>query len=389
MDEAFGPARYARYAQLRAAQPIVKVITPDHDITKSRPMWLVTRHDDVLQALRDPRLRLQPPAEMQRMVAAEGGPMAPRNLLNTDGDDHTRLRKAASGLFGRRRMEALRPAIQATTESLIDALPQHEPVDFIEHFALQLPLTVICQLMGIPEADHGLFRDWTKSIFDAEGDTMAGLGNLLRYMVGLIELKRAEPGDDLTTEFLASAADLNPQEVIGTLMLLLVAGHETTTNLIGNGLLALLLHPEEQAKLRTKPDLVPDAIEEFLRYDAPVAHGTIRHASEDIVIAGTTVPKGDQVILALGSANQDAELVGGHSELDVARAPSKHLAFGHGVHYCLGAPLARLEGQIAFGTLLRRLPEIELAVSAEELEWRISPLMRGLSTLPVRITKGS
>jgi cytochrome P450 len=331
---------------------------------------------------------VQPPAEVAR-AEAEAGLVRPRNLLNTDGDDHTRLRRAASGLFGRHRMEALRPAVQATTEQLVDQLPEHEPVDFIEHFALQLPLTVICQLLGVPAEDHGLFRDWTKSIFDADGDTMAGIGNLLRYMVGHVERKRAEPGDDMTTEFLAAAEDLSPQEVIGTMMLMLVAGHETTTNLIGNGLLALLLHPEEQAKLRTKPDLVPDAIEEFLRYDAPVAHGTIRYASEDMVIAGTAVPKGDQVILAFGSANRDAEFIGEGDELDVARAPSKHLAFGHGVHYCLGAPLARLEGQIAFETLLRRLPKIELAVPVEELEWRISPLMRGLSTLPVLLTKRS
>jgi cytochrome P450 len=219
------------------------------------------------------------------------------------------------------------------------------------------------------------------SIFDADRDGSAGVTNLHKYMVALIETKRRAPGDDLTTELLQGDHDLTGQELADTLMLLLTAGHETTVNLLGNGLLALLEHPDQLAELKARPELLPQAVEELLRFDSPVAHSIMRYPREDIEIAGTTIPAGHPVLLAIGSANHDLE---DPDDLDITRPASKNLAFGHGIHYCLGAPLARLEGQIAFDVILRRLAEIHLAGPPQ---WRTSLFMRGLHTLPVAIIR--
>lgn len=382
MDKIFGPDRYERYAELRRTAPVASVISPETDmIARGAPMWVVTRHDDVLAALLDPRIGLAPPIGLHPTIDGPDGPTIPRHLLTTDAPEHTRLRRAVSGLFGRHRMDALRPTIQSRADSLIDAMPADGQVDFLESFALPLPTTVICRLLGIPAADEGSFREWTLAVFDTERDGSAGITSLNRYMVNLIESKRSNPGDDLTSELLAGDHDLTDQELADTLMLLLVAGHETTVNLIGNGLLALLRHPDQLERLRKEPELIPDAVEELLRYDTPVPHSVIRYPRADVEIAGTTVPEGQPVLLALGSANHD---LGNDDELDVTRTPSTHLAFGHGIHYCLGAPLARLEGQVAFGTILARLPRIELA---GEPRWRTSLVMRGLSSLPLAIAK--
>jgi cytochrome P450 len=271
-------------------------------------------------------------------------------------------------------MEALRPAIQQYTDSLIDALPPE--TDFVESFAEVLPTNVICQLFGVPEADRRDFREWTMALFDTERDGAAGITNMNHYMVDLIEAKRANPADDLTTELLDGDHDLTDKELADTLMLLVSAGHETTVNMIGTGLLALLEHPDQLAELRERPELVPDAVEELLRFDSPVSHSIIRYPREDVEIAGTTIPEGEPVLLGIASANQYLP------DLDITRPASKHLAFGHGLHYCIGAPLARLEGQVVFGTIARRLDTIELTSVPE---WRTSLLMRGLRTLPVRL----
>lgn len=378
MDTVFGADRYPRYAQLRVHEPVSTVIAPPGDIGGGEPMTLISRYDHVREALSDPRLRVEPPARHQPLMNGE----TPRILLNSDAPDHTRLRHAVNGLFGRHRMTALRPAVEATANRLLDALPSYGTVDLLTRFAMPLPLTVICELLGVPDADRAQFRGWTAQFFDADGDSAESLGNMGGYLAGLLQRKRAEPADDLTSELLARPHDLTDPELVGTLLLLLVAGHETTMNLIGNGLLALLTHPAQLARLRHEPGLIVDAVEELLRFDSPVAHAVPRYAAEDLEIGGVKIAAGSTVLLALGSANHDMTLVDG---LDVSRLPSRHLAFGHGPHYCLGAPLARLEGQVAFRTLLRRLPRIALAVPANSLRWRTSLTMRGLVELPVRI----
>ena len=378
MDTVFGADRYPRYAQLRVHEPVSTVIAPPGDIGGGEPMTLISRYDHVREALSDPRLRVEPPARHQPLMNGE----TPRILLNSDAPDHTRLRHAVNGLFGRHRMTALRPAVEATANRLLDALPSYGTVDLLTRFAMPLPLTVICELLGVPDADRAQFRGWTAQFFDADGDSAESLGNMGGYLAGLLQRKRAEPADDLTSELLARPHDLTDPELVGTLLLLLVAGHETTMNLIGNGLLALLTHPAQLARLRHEPGLIVDAVEELLRFDSPVAHAVPRYAAEDLEIGGVKIAAGSTVLLALGSANHDMTLVDG---LDVSRLPSRHLAFGHGPHYCLGAPLARLEGQVAFRTLLRRLPRLALAVPANSLRWRTSLTMRGLVELPVRI----
>ena len=378
MDTVFGADRYPRYAQLRVHEPVTTVIAPPGDIGGGEPMTLNSRYDHVREALGDPRLRVEPPARHQPLMNGE----TPRILLNSDAPDHTRLRQAVNGLFGRHRMTALRPAVEATANRLLDALPSYGTVDLLTRFAMPLPLTVICELLGVPDADRAQFRGWTAQFFDADGDSAESLGHMGGYLAGLLQRKRAEPADDLTSELLARPHDLTDPELVGTLLLLLVAGHETTMNLIGNGLLALLTHPAQLARLRHEPGLIVDAVEELLRVDSPVAHAVPRYAAEDLEIGGVKIAAGSTVLLALGSANHDMTLVDG---LDVSRLPSRHLAFGHGPHYCLGAPLARLEGQVAFRTLLRRLPRIALAVPANSLRWRTSLTMRGLVELPVRI----
>lgn len=379
MDTVFGADRYPRYAQLRVHEPVSTVIAPPGDIGGGEPMALISRYDHVRDALTDPRLRVEPPARHQPTV---NGGEVPRLLLNTDPPGHTRLRAAVNGLFGRHRVTMLRPFVEATANRLLDALPANATVDLLERFALPLPLTVICELLGVPAADRAPFHGWTRQLFDAAGDSSDGVGHLHEYLAGLLRRKRSEPGDDLTSELLARPHDLTDPELVGTLLLLLVAGHETSSNLIGNGLLALLTHPAQLARLRHEPGLIVDAVEELLRFDSPVAHAVPRYATEDLEIGGVKIAAGSTVLLALGSANHDMTLADG---LDVSRLPTRHLAFGHGPHYCLGAPLARLEGQVAFRTLLRRLPRLALAVPATSLRWRTSLTMRGLVELPVRI----
>ncbi len=378
MDTVFGADRYTRYAQLRVHEPVSTVIAPPGDIGGGEPMTLVSRYDHVREALSDPRLRVEPPERHQPLMNGQ----TPRILLNTDPPEHARLRQAVNGLLGRHRVTALRPAVEATARQLVDALPPYGTVDLLARFAVPLPLTVICELFGVPEADRALFRKWTVQFFDADGDSSEGIGQMGAYLAELLRRKRDEPGDDLTSELLARPHDLTEPELVGTLLLLLVAGHETSTNLIGNGLLALLTHPAQLTKLRQEPGLIVDAVEELLRFDSPVAHAVPRYATEDLEIGGVRIAAGSTVLLALGSANHDMTLT---DNLDVSRLPTRHLAFGHGVHYCLGAPLARLEGQVAFRTLLRRLPRLALGVPANTLRWRTSLTMRGLVELPVRI----
>ncbi len=376
------------FARMREEGPVTQVRMPDGGRT-----WLVTRYADVRAALTDPRLckdwagKLQPPDWSPDPVTA----YLTVHLLNLDPPDHTRLRKLVSKAFTARRVAGLRPRVEAITASLLDAMAGRDEADLIEAFAFPLPITVICELLGIPASDQETFQAWSHAVVSSVGTQedfhATGLA-MYRYFTDLVAAKRQAPADDLLSALIAArdAGDsLDERELIAMLFLLLIAGHETTTNLIASGALALLTNPPELARLRADPSLLPGAVEELLRYVNPLNHATERFTVEPVEIGGVTIPAREWVLCVTSSANRDPARFDSPDALDVGRDAGGHLAFGHGIHYCLGAPLARLEGEVGFGALLARFPDLSLAVPAGELRWRPSSLIHGLESLPVRL----
>jgi cytochrome P450 len=384
------------FAEVRHLGAVHRVTLADgHDA------WLVVRYEEAMAALNDPRLSKDMHAALARGsdVVAEGlpGPDFARHMLTVDPPDHTRLRKLVSAAFSPRRVQALGPRVQTLTDDLLDviaALDPARPVDLVSTFAFPLPFTVICELLGIPHADRAqLGREFTALLVPtttaaeyAEAKKASDL--VVAMLEGLVADKERHPGDDLVSA-LISARDgeerLSSQELLSTIFQLMVAGHDTTASLIGNSVAALVRNPEELSTLRSDPGQIPAAIEEFLRYDAPVPHSTFRYSVEPVTIAGVTIPTGAQVIICMAAANRDHAKYAHPESLDVRRAVTRHLAFGHGVHYCLGAPLARLEGRVALESLLGRFPQLRLAVPSDSLRWAHGDglVLRGLSELPV------
>jgi len=383
---------YPQYARMREECPVPQV----RRATGLEP-FLITRYEDAKAALADPRLAKNPETARAALEAAglgryyfNAGEGLAFNMLTSDPPSHTRLRRMVAAEFTPRRIAELRPWIQQLADSLVDAVVRDGHADLIGSFAAPLPALVIAELLGIPAEDREEFQTWSQMSMRAPQDPRQreGLLALYHYLAGQIQAKRDKPGEDLISALIASREEerLNEAELLGATALLLVAGHETTVNLIGNGMLALLEHPEQSALLRSRPELIPGAVEEFLRYDGAAERATYRFAVEDVEIAGTVIPAGSVVMVALASADRDEAAFADPDVLDVTRAPRGHLAFGHGIHFCLGAALARLEGEIAFETLLRRLPDLALAVPAQELRYRLSTFMRGLESLPVTFT---
>ncbi len=392
LDSAFFADPHALYARLREESPVARARTP-----VGLPVWLVTRHDDARQALNDPRLakdadgfaqaldRHPLPPERQAVFAQE----LSRHMLSSDPPDHTRLRKLVSRAFTMRAIAGMRPRVEAIATGLADQMDAGPPqVDLLDAFAFPLPMAVICDLLGVPFADRAAFRRWSDTLLSSDGPaadrTAAGIA-MAQYLSALVADKRARPDDDMLSAIVAASEDadrLSADETVSMAFLLLVAGHETTVNLIGNGMLALLRRPDLLAELRADPAQTPQAVEEFLRFDGPVTLATFRHTTEAVEIGGTTVPAGEIVLVALASANRDPGHHPAADALDLHR-DAGHLAFGFGIHHCLGAPLARLEGDVAFRTQLARFPDLALACPPEELAWRPSILLRGLTRLPV------
>jgi cytochrome P450 len=372
------------HARLRAQRPVVPVIMPG-----GTPVWLVTGYPEARAALADPRLRKRMPGwhpAPDSIIAA-----LDVHMLNSDPPDHERLRRLVNKAFTTRRVERLRPRITAITARLLDDMSARPEVDLLASFAFPLPITVICELLGVPVADRDDFRTWSATIVS---DTVGPVTfqehttAMVRYLLALLAAKRREPADDLLSALLAAqdAGDtLSQNELVSMAFLLLVAGHETTVNLISSGMLTLLLNPAELARLRADPALTGGAVEELLRHVCPVNVATYRVAADPIEIGGVRISRGDPVLIALSGANRDPSRFGDPDRLDLSRDSSGHLAFGHGIHYCLGAPLARLEAEIAFGGLLTRFGSIRLAVPAASLRWRPSTLIHGLESLPVRL----
>ncbi len=379
--------------RMREKAAVTPVITPE-----GQRAWLITRYGDVRSALADPRLvkdwrKLMNPDNVPDPTV--GFLMA--HMLNADPPDHTRLRRLVQKAFTPGRVAALRPRIEAITASLVDGLAERAAnrpdgvIDLIPAFAFPLPMTVICELIGIPDDDREDFSSWSQVILSSTAtmeEFRAAAVSMYGYFMPLLAAKRAAPADDLLSALITARDDadsLTEPELLAMMFLLLVAGHETTVNLIASGTLALLTHPAELARLHADPGLLPGAVEELLRYANPLNHATDRYALEPLTIGGVTIPPGESVLCVTSSANRDPRRFADPDRLDVGRDTSGHVAFGHGIHYCLGAPLARLEGEVAFGALLSRFPSLALAVPPSSLRWRPSSLIHGLETLPVRL----
>lgn len=381
----------------------VRELGPVHPVTLAdgHAAWLVVRYDEARSLLNDRRLSkdMQAAFASGATAVAEGlpGPAFARHMLAVDPPDHTRLRRLVSAAFSVRRIEGLRPRVQAIVDDLLDgvaAAGADHRVDLVAAFAFPLPFTVICELLGVPDADRPTLGREIRTLLaptptpEEYERARTASDAVVAMLVGLVESKQDHPGDDLVTALIRARDGhecLDQQELLSTIFQLIVAGHDTTTSLIGNAVVALMRHPDELARLQSDPDRIGPAVEELLRYDAPVPHSTFRYAIEPVEISGVTIPAGAQVIISLAAANRDSDRFTDPESLDVARSDQRHLAFGHGIHFCLGAPLARMEGVLALGALLRRFPELRLAIPAEELRWGHGDglVLRGLSELPV------
>lgn len=361
--------------------------------------WLITGHAEVRSALADQRFakdsrRIAELLDSQSLPGTDSlfGQSLLHHMLNTDPPEHGRLRGLVNKAFTPRAIERLRPRIEEICDELLDSLGGRQHVDLLAAYAVPLPIKVICELLGIPQEDRAEFRSWSNALVSAlptEVVTEASAA-MADYLHRLIEAKEKDPGEDMLSALIhvRDRGDrLDTSELVAMACLLLAAGHETTVNLIGNGTLALLTNPDQCAMLREDPSRLPGAIEEFLRYDSPVNQATLRFTAEPVEIAGVCIPENQFVMLSIDSANHDARRYTDADVLDIGRDAGGHLAFGYGIHYCLGAPLARLEAEVAFNKLLGRYGRIDLAIPAEQLEWRFSVVMRGLERLPVRLSR--
>ena len=387
---------YPTYARLRRDAPVSLGTTPIFGT-----VWLVTRYDDVLAGLKHPLLS----SDLGKRQTGSGWMTRWRpgflttlqdTMVTTDDPDHRRLRELVHLAFTPRRIEQITARIEQITAQLLDGLAHKRRTDLIADYALPLPLTIISEMLGVPDSERHNFHRWSAGFLEIAGASsplkmLAQVPNgmrLMRFFRRLIAARRADPRDDLITALVQAetAGDrLSEQEVLSMIFLLLLAGHETTVNLIANGVLALLQHPGEMEKLRSRPELIDLAVEELLRFGNPVEHGNFRFALDDLEIAGQRIPKGAIVVLLLASANRDETVFAEPERLDIAREPNRHLGYGFGVHYCLGAQLARVEGRVAIRRLLARFPSLRLAVPPETLRWRHTVAVRGLESLPIEV----
>ena len=366
---------YPAFAKLRAQGAVVPVPLPA--AYRQGVVWLVTRFDDAVQVLRDPRFTIDArvldapngaPGQPHTRASSDVGIFGGRSMIDVVGVDHARLRGLVSKAFTPRYIETLRPNIQRIADDLLDRVQARGAMDLVHEYGYPLPITVICDILGVP-------HDRRDRLLDGSA-----------YITDLVAEKRRHPGDDLLSQLVrmeAAGDHLDEEELRAMVGLLIFAGHETTANLISIGVLTLFDHPDVLARLRAEPDLIPGAIEELLRVNGPVLTPAPRFAREDLELAGQQIRRGDLALVSLGSANHDEAAFTDPEALDIARALNRHIAFGQGVHFCLGAPLARLEGDIAFRTLLRRMPRLRLNAPRDSIRWRGNVTLRGLTALPV------
>jgi cytochrome P450 len=420
-DSHFMADAYDTYADLRAKGPVSRVRfaggeEESGDGEESREFFFrnetffVTHYNEVIATLLDDRFSVDPRSGMSEEQLEQQPPMPEelrplsRSILLLDPPDHTRLRKLVQPSFTGRGMQALRGNIQQIADDFLDKAERDAAergeatpdrwMDLIEAFAYPFPVTVISHMLGIPREDRETIRGWTENLLSADRlrgremdeETRAGLREFIDYLQDLFERKRRAPTDDMISRLVHAEEGgdvLDGDEVLSTVFLMFLAGHVTTVNLIGNGVVALLTHPDQLAKLKANTELAKGVVEETLRYWGPVDFIGRRIAKEDVEVGGTVIPSGEQATVSLAAANRDPARFANPDVFDITRADAnRHVAFGKGIHVCLGAPLARVEGQVAFGTLFGRLPELRLAVPAEEVRWGAS-FLRGFARLPV------
>ncbi|QUI32152.1 cytochrome P450 [Streptomyces alfalfae] len=396
----FATDPYPAYAWLRENSPVHRTTLPS-----GVEAWLVTRYADARQALADQRLSKNPahhdePAHAKGKTGIPGERKAElmTHLLNIDPPDHTRLRRLVAKAFTPRRVAEFAPRVQELTDRLIDRFAHQGSADLIHDFAFPLPIYAICDLLGVPREDQDDFRDWAGMMIRHGGGPRGGVARSVKkmrgYLAELIHRKRLDPGDDLISGLIRASdhgEHLTENEAAAMAFILLFAGFETTVNLIGNGVYALLTHPEQRERLQRAlaqgdTGLLETGVEELLRFDGPVELATWRFATEEMALGGQRIAAGDPVLVVLAAADRDPERFEHPDTLDLSRRDNQHLGYGHGIHYCLGAPLARLEGRTALATLLRRLPDLRLAADPADLRWRGGLIMRGLRMLPVEFT---
>jgi cytochrome P450 len=385
----FDPPR--EITRLREARPVSPMVFPD-----GHEGWIVTGYDAVRQLMADTRFSsrqdigiLHTLEDLPDMPAqTEPSPQIPGLFIAMDPPDHTRLRRLLTGTFTVKRMKQLEEHIIDITERQLDEMARlTPPVDLVKEFALPVPSLVICEMLGVPYEDRSTFQVNSAKFLVKEQpleEKMAAYGAMTSYLAELVMRKRAEPGDDILSD-LARNDDLTIEELTGIAFLLLLAGHETTANMLGLGTFALLEHPEQLAELSADPDLVPDAVEELMRY-LSVADIFYRYATEDLELGGETIGKGSTVVVSLLAANHDPKRFDNPDTLDLHRKARGHLSFGHGVHTCLGQQLARIEMRAGFDGLLRRFPTLELAIPADEVRLRTDMNIYGVHELPVTWT---
>lgn len=382
----------AVYAQMRANDPIWRGIGP----VTGNPFWFFTTYEDAVWALKEPRFikdarRQLPPDIVVRYMPLNPQPpfdAIDRHMLNQDPPDHTRLRRLVHKAFTPRAITAMQPRIEAIAHDLLDNMADHGEGDLLAEYAFPLPITVIAEMLGVHAEKRDDFRAWTNALLFGVSEEEARMAAMafVMYINELIEERRATDTGDILSGLVRAEDEgetLDHMELLAMVFLLLVAGHETTVNLIGNGMLALMQHPDQMALLQSEPSLISSAVEEMLRYNGPVEAPTLRWSVEDVAYKGHLIPQGEIILPSLLAANRDPAVFPDPDRFDITRSPNPHIAFGMGIHYCVGAPLARLEATIAIPALLKRLPNIRLNTAVEDLRWTETLLIHGMRALPV------
>ncbi|MEN1990520.1 cytochrome P450 family protein [Paenibacillus hubeiensis] len=391
LDHSFIQQPFPVYEKLRAEEPIHRLLLPSGHVA-----WMVTRYEDAVKILQDGRFVTgvldNGNNEIEETLPTHQAIIS-RNLISVGPEDHRRLRRLIQKAFTPRMIERLRGRIVEISDELLDKIQAGytREFDLIEDYAFPLPIIVICEMLGVPLKDQDKFRAWSNTIMEGVSNPQMNqesdevMKAFVDYLQELITERRNNIQQDLISDLISIEEEgdkLTEQELYALVFVLIIAGHETTVNLIGNGMLALLEHPEQKQLLMDHPDLIQAAVEEVLRFNGPAEISNVRWATENVEFQGIQIRQGDMMLVALSSANRDSSQYEEPDSFDITRKVNDHIAFGKGIHYCLGAPLARLEGEIAINALLRRLPEIRLNTDVELLEWRPGMIIRGLKAFP-------
>ncbi|RPK14789.1 cytochrome P450 family protein [Priestia endophytica] len=379
---------YPTYAKLRETDPVYRVLLPDGQYG-----WMITRYEDAVEALKDLRFIKDFSKLINERDRYDSDSIFTHHMLFSDPPDHKRLRGLVQKAFTPRMIGGMRNRIQEIANELLDEVDGNDSMNLIDDFAFPLPIIVICEILGVSSEDRDKFRIWSNSLVEGSSgehaeDMAVHMQEFIEYLGERFAKVRENPRQDLISQLITAEDEgdkLTEKELYGVVSLLIIAGHETTVNLIGNSILSLLEHPEQLKLLQEDPEMIHIALEESLRYNGPVEFSTSRWARENFEFKGKAIGKGDLVIIALNSANHDSNQFTNPEVFDITREKSPHLAFGKGIHLCLGAPLARLEGEIAINSLLQRFPQIKLKADKNKLEWRPGMIVRGVKEIPLSI----